>query len=35
MARITEVFQMISAQDRRDAEENGRRRLRVGEREEF
>jgi hypothetical protein len=35
MARITKVFEMLSARDRRDAEENGRRRLRAGEGEEF
>jgi hypothetical protein len=34
-ARMTEAFEMLSARDRRDAEENGRRRLRAGEGEEF
>jgi hypothetical protein len=34
-ARMTEVFEMLSARDRRDAVENGRRRLRAGEGEEF
>jgi len=35
MARITEAFEMLSTRDRHDAEENGRRRLRAGEGEEF
>jgi len=35
MARITEAFEMLFARDRLDAEENGSRRLRAGEGEEF